>query len=71
MTFAGADTIKAGIIGLDIFLETALAWPFLPLEWPLTSVVAIVALSYAMRLDVRYHTLLSNEVGRRRERDHE
>lgn len=36
MTLAGAETIKAGIIGLDIFLDSAtLLWPLvwlLPLE---------------------------------------
>lgn len=43
MTLAGAETMKAGIIGLDIFLDMAiLVWPLLPLE-PFTAVAMIHA----------------------------
>lgn len=56
MTFAGAETMKAGIIGLDIFLDTALLCfvlplvllPFVPLA-PLSSAAMIVMVALDFR----------------------
>lgn len=42
MTLAGAETMKAGIIGLDIFLDAGpLVWPLLPPLEPLSAVAMI------------------------------